>query len=368
MIQRTELLRPEYLALLRNSGLAYLVQPPPQDALHAAEEDVSARWRNATSPPTEVELSSRLAAMRRIGARAQQEGWSWEQVWLDVLAAELDAAVPRVAEEFVSANTNVQFYVGVFPTGMFNAQACQVSGGFLVLINQGLMMLLYQTMRVYSWAVRDVTDPSPPADGKTRMALGLTDALRAYLETGHSATAAPLEPVAGRRAVPGNLILTAMERFVLAHEYGHVIAGHLQDARRERVGNLTLLMKQRDDEFLADALGTMLLIAALNLPDVETFNDYAGLKLSCEIAGPIFSLEVGALVLRAQRAWQGLPEEETLEELAYSDHPAPGLRIYRIKQLLREHGLGQYLSVAETAQTWLHDVGDLSVAQLKAMR
>jgi hypothetical protein len=365
VIERSAALRSEYLDFVRTTGLENLVKAPPREALLAAEAEMAARWQAAEHAPTADELSSRLEQVRRIGTRAQDEGWSLEQVWLDALATQLDGAVPRVIEDFEPPNDSVFFYVGVYPTGMFNAQVCAVKGGYLVLVNQGLMMLFYQTMRVYSWSVRDAADPPPPPGGKARMARALATALRAYLDTGHSATAAPIEPVAGKRAVPGNLILTAMEKFVLAHEYAHIIAGHLQRATPvDSANGLTLLIKQRDDEFEADRLGMLLLLLAISLPKADEYGQYAALKLSCEIAGPILSLELGALLLRAYRQRQGLPQDETFEEMMRSDHPPAALRIFHLKHQVRELGLEAYLTVAEAAQSWLRDICDLVIEQL----
>lgn len=366
VIERNAALRSAYLDLVRQAGLNDLLQPPPLDAQVAVEAEMSARWQAAEQAPTAEEWASRLDHMRSLWSRARAQGWSVEQVMVDALAAELDTDIPRVTEAYESQSDDVSFYVGIYPTGKFNAEVREVPGvGYVVLVNHGLMMLFYQTMRIYSWSVRDATDPPPPPGGTERMARGLAAAMRAYLEAGASAAAAPFEPVAGPRAVPGNLILTSMEKFVLAHEYGHIIGGHLRTPTLS-LGNAQLaLLKRQEQEFEADAIGMMLLLSAVALPNASEFSQYASLKLACEIAGPVLSLEIGSLLMRAQRVYAGLPEDETYEEMIEADHPGGGLRTFNLKRWVRELGLEAHLALTEAAQSWMRDIGDLVIEELK---
>lgn len=93
------------------------------------------------------------------------------------------------------------------------------------------------------------------------------DALASYLVEGHPNMAEPY--TAPRTAmITADCLRNSMEAFVVAHEYGHLVAGHLDDAadQRKAVADLDVdaISTNHRQEFEADFIGLHAMLSVMN--------------------------------------------------------------------------------------------------------
>jgi hypothetical protein len=263
-----EKLRTQYLEYLALHGIRPREVPPNADAL-------------------------RLAAIEYLKASSEASGHS-EQVWLDQMYQETDEyyrkdprhpaiiTIEMLAEEVEQAIRGIEkyrrslttdVYAGEFPTGSINAQAVKVDDGFLMLINSGLMTVLTQ---VAEFLVAGDPDKVGDKDANRATIDGIVGVLEAYLRFG--------DPFLGPRPMSGaqgkmfavHTLAHATQRFVVAHEYGHVIAGHLDDhvMRLEqldtRVGPISVIKKEDlRQELEADVIAHKILLGVEDYKKID---------------------------------------------------------------------------------------------------
>ncbi|MBI2480664.1 MAG: hypothetical protein HYV60_19175 [Planctomycetia bacterium] len=151
--------------------------------------------------------------------------------------------VSKSVESFVRARSldlPQAVFVGEWPFGELQATVERIATGhgMLVLVNRGLIAFVYHFAKIFtnSLSLFRLDDQSSvgdliglPASNWTmeNTVDALSEALAAYVAEGHvgAAPRIPLKDV--RRAMFGLAIATWAESFVVAHEYGHVLAEDL---------------------------------------------------------------------------------------------------------------------------------------------
>jgi hypothetical protein len=161
-------------------------------------------------------------------------------------------------------------YVALFPTGSHHAEAMAVDGGILILVNSGLMNLVYRLAKIHFASASYGTGKPLIDDVQSAVALG--ELLTAHTVGGSSFLARELPPLDRSRLEIATKLTTLAEAFVIAHEYAHALAGHL-DPSRTRVavdtpaGRIPLYQQAQEDEFDADRLALEIIGPALRMPD-----------------------------------------------------------------------------------------------------
>jgi hypothetical protein len=221
-------------------------------------------------------------------------------------AAEVEAtvrALPAFANRF-----HDEVFVGEFPTGSYNCQTVKVDGGFLVLVNSGTLMMLQQVVN-FLWS-GDADHPRSPES--LQAADGVAEVLASYVEH-FDPFYGPKPLLGGMLAFASSLMSTAALKFVIAHEYGHILAGHLTEPDREplaletEVGAIEVLRKNHAQEFEADEIGYLLTlgVAAGEDFDLAVFDAgdtddlgalHAAARQKCLIAAPFVSLTVDVIL------------------------------------------------------------------------
>jgi hypothetical protein len=141
---------------------------------------------------------------------------------------------------------------GIFPTGELNARVHPVPGeGGLVLVNSGLMDLFFAVLKINMASAGFKGAPPLLNEGQTAMVLA--DAINAYLFGGGAFEAQPLPPLPPERVPIVGFLLRRAEQFVVAHELGHLAAGHV-DPRTAAAYHA-----DPDNELAADAFAVSLL-------------------------------------------------------------------------------------------------------------
>ena len=216
---------------------------PITKPLFEAEAANKERFRNETRHPAAIILESR--------------------------AGEVEKAIS--ARPAYANKLPMDIFVGEFPTGRINAEAVRVNGGCLVLVDSGALVVIQQVTAFLADGDRE-----HPGDREANQACvdGIVEVLDAYLKFG--------DPFFGPKPLTGGLnslialhLNEATLRFVVAHEYGHVLAGHFdanQNAEEQietRAGAVSTLRKEWDQELEADTIAYKLL---LGLDDYSEIN------------------------------------------------------------------------------------------------
>jgi hypothetical protein len=145
--------------------------------------------------------------------------------------------------------------VKLSPTGELNAKVERVpeAGGALVLINAGLMDLIYRVLKISLAA--SSRGSSPPVLSSQQATKALAEAFNAYLYAGSSHFAWPLPRLPQDQEGELRFLIRRAERFVICHEFGHIILGHvpLQSPLR-----LTPEFELQADDFSTLVLSQML--------------------------------------------------------------------------------------------------------------
>jgi hypothetical protein len=302
-----EHLRAEYEKYLARYGLKPRKLPSRQEREAGQRNIVRIQYEEAK------ERDDPTAESILIGYEKNRERYLAEtrhpaSIVIENTASEVEAticALPAFAEKF-----NDEVFVGEFPTGSVNCQTVKVDGGFLVLVNSGTLMMLQQVV-TFLW--RGNAD-DPKSRESLEAADGVAEVLAAYAQHGDPFYG-PKPLVGGMPALGGTLMTAAATKFVLAHEYGHILAGHLAEANVERVkletevGALEVLRKNHAQEFEADEIGYRLTLGVASIEDfdlgvIDAGNSddlnaiREGCKRKCLIAGPFVALVVDAILHR----------------------------------------------------------------------
>ncbi len=249
------------------------------------------------------------------------------------------AIIPSLAGAF-----RQDIFVGEFPTGRINAQAKSVDGGYLVLVDSGCLTVIKQATEylvIYG-------DPDHPNDREAnRTAIeGIVEVLDSYLEFG--------DPFFGPKPLSGGLeayvrhfVAKKMLEFVLAHEYGHVLAGHFKESHGAEeivdtnIGQVSLLRKSQLQELEADIIAYKIVLGVEKFSDINltvmdkpyedpehcSGADWAdALKLKSALAAPFIFLTFDSLLETVNIARSAASGKAQLE----SSHPSARTRMDRL--------------------------------------
>jgi hypothetical protein len=188
------------------------------------------------------------------------------------LIGDVEQAAARLGYEVPEAVT-----FGLLPTGRVNGLACAVpAGGLIVAIDDGLFNFLYSLAKAIatfcdvtvtdssmdiSWVDEDIARVVRMNEEANRRWL---EALVATLVYGYP-NVAPQRPLLDNRAYLVSMLVTSVEFFLVAHEFGHLILGHYErnDAtskwRLSSGAEVEEINPEMEEELDADRLGLELL-------------------------------------------------------------------------------------------------------------
>jgi hypothetical protein len=219
-------------------------------------------------------------------------------------------------------------FVGELPTGSVESQTVKVDGGFLILVNSGMFALLKQVVN-FLWH-QDVD----------RATDGIAEVLATYVEYG--------DPFYGPRPLSGGLraaFIASMShaalKFVIAHEYAHILAGHFAEPEapsanlETSAGPSDMMRKNYAQEFEADDIGYKLTLEVSEFEDFDlTAIDAAnagdatamieGGQRKCLIAAPFVSLAIDAVLVKF------FDISGRADQASRDSHPHPIVRLKRL--------------------------------------
>ena len=297
--------------------------------------------------------------------------------------APLLTSLGREVEESIKTaggTLDCEVFVGGFPLG--EANACvgfpDKCTGVLILVNHGLIQLIYQVGKLfvlsYDWlcglengngdimvkVARHDADHATtlagtlcwPSLGWTRADTigGIAEIVLAYKHCG-TVTKSPRQPLPnGARAATLASAVHSANKFVIAHEYAHILRGHLDGERtvlRTPSGTIDSVLRPRQrQEFEADELAATLVLAPIewNSPGGEFRGNCAIAGISLMLWAAIFASmpyeDIHALSLK--------PGSET--------HPPPNARLLRLLDKLHAKQGKSITQMARVCAGWALDI------------
>lgn len=263
-----------------------------------------------------------------------------------------------------------EVFVGEFPTGSFNSQVMKVPEGYIVLINSGLLSLIYQFMKIMSFSIAfaSLDDNGMPIKGTIRGESELSkedridaivDLIFSYFEYKDSRFAKRYRAVGGAK---GDLISTLTyycEMFAVAHEYGHILAGHLDkpifDFIESPVGKIEILKKSMMQEHMADLIATHIMLPNLKKFKIEE-PDIHALDVAC---GPILYFAIDILLNYVRT------DMDRHIRIPVSNHPLSHKRLEALLKYFTDNGV---ISVANGAMVYLKWMSDITPDVLKKVK
>jgi hypothetical protein len=241
---------------------------------------------------------------------------------LDHRVADVERGLHRLGRHL-----SFRCYVDLFPTGDLNAMSMRVPNGALILLNAGLMNLVFTVLKIHVLSQRIGPGKKNRALlSERQVTLLLAEALNAYLYGAGTWIAWQLPELDKQRK---NLIAPTLglcEDFVLAHEYGHLLAGdrdhpaYVTAPRQSPVPELAIPTTSQQAEFTADHAAVETVWAAIVGDAVLSASEertlFAGLLL-------FFLLDSVVRAADAQLQPSGPPR-------VVETHPAPDERSQRI--------------------------------------
>lgn len=236
-----------------------------------------------------------------------------------------------------------------YPHTALNAQARAVNNGTLILVNTGLTDLVHEIAKAHGLSLRvrtheEITNTIRVVDTKDDLIRSRTadsaiaSVVLAYLLRGDSRFCAKLPLDIGRSVELAWLLTEATRRFVIAHEFAHLLEGHLS---RPGQVNCERLYHTREQEFQADETGALLCLRALQDPSDQ-------MMTYITVAGPLFFLAIDHLITRVRNELDDIPQG-----LRLSNYPTSDERGAALRSMFQEIYGSSVLQIADACVYWL---------------
>ncbi len=261
--------------------------------------------------------------------------------------------VVEAAKKYMS-RLPFDIYINEYPTGDFNAISIPTGNGILCLFHTGLLRLLYlvslSSAYMVSSSEEGITyiDPvkRPREESREYLSLCMTTQLIIDYLLHRNLNARVLQ---GYHHDTWGLIVAwslsySMKAFVIAHEIGHAILGHLQKGKTRRIptsrGPITGISQSHKDEYEADLWAQSILLKS----------DKKGKALFGLSGGGLSFLIVYLMILHIRKKIMKYPDLP----LSSTTHPSTTDRIKALDTYLESHykDNSENELLAPTAMLW----------------
>lgn len=348
MNQQLNELESIYLNLLKQAGLIEIAQAPEkfQESLDAIR---SAGWLDEFRNATGTNWSRPQAKLYQL----------YDSVFRS-LRVDVENDIGKLGGKI-----DGEVFVGGDPIGLPNASVTRFRCGYLVLFHFELVQLLYQLAKILCQSLdlvfvdlRDQSEPRstasllgfPPTGWtKDRTIEAVSGVFRSLRRDGTLANSTRQELPHGSRAIFLSNLVTYAERFVLSHEYSHILLGHCDEARdRKTSGDAPLSgLESQINEFAADEMALSLLMASAD----RTGNSVdGGQDANLRVAG-------ATLLLICKSMWdacRNFPEGLSVETSENSSHPTSIKRYLRLRENVSRRYGEQYLQFSHVVVAWAY--------------
>ena len=269
-------------------------------------------------------------------------------------------------------------FVGEYPTHSFNAQAEFVPGGALILINTGLRNMIDEIVKIIGLTITFTGTPGPPGPESIIYEEAVTieretiaglviNVICSYLflERIPDVNLSGLfdfKKLGFHRIKFWAEYTAAIKKFVVAHEFGHILAGHLDETRSININSysddLNLIAKDWLMEYEADIYAIRL---QLGSGEIVVDSDAELRKLEIIFLGAMIFFEIDRLINMIWKEMKGYGDV-----LFVGDHPPSNIRWKRINDYYTElvgHDIDTpYIN---TFQYWFKTISDYTQSTIR---
>jgi hypothetical protein len=272
------------------------------------------------------------------------------QPTLDAVAADVDEGIAHAR-----LRVPVETYTCTLPTGTFNAQARAVGGGVLIIVNTGLVTLLFGAAQILAHAVNvgGRVDLGRALYTDTQLSDAFADLLVAHVVRGDARESNWFTPQGGWRKLLADALWHPALVFGVAHEFGHVIAEHHHGPVTQRpesvFSDLDVVARSIEQEREADQIAGHIVSSR---EGVDTDPSAA----SMVAAGPaiFFALAQSTdLVAEPLVGRRRSPHE---------DHPPPMERWAAVRSQLQQRLPRDSFELARNLQGWIEEATRAAIA------
>jgi hypothetical protein len=343
-------LQQEYKALLEKYGLKSDTEKFGQEQLRRF---FLSDWANEVQVNNKLPDSLGNEAQAKFDQALHNALHNYKNNYINLLDEQVTELSAEVERDIKSANQTLthQIFAAEFPTGSFNAQVVPSESGLLVLINNGLMMFIYQTLKVMVYSAFDERLAFESNRDSSKWAnSALAEIILAYLIFRDPRFAKRLPAPGGLKAMLIGDFVNPCEKFAVAHEYGHILGNHLELASKfalsTSVGDLEAIQKNWLQEYEADVIGASIMLQSAPKP-INDDNDFMALKFI--VGGPLIFFTLDNLITQSISQLR-----KNVKFNAITDHPPSHLRIENLKNFFEKvTHTTEVFRVYEDFVTWL---------------
>jgi hypothetical protein len=239
------------------------------------------------------------------------------------------------------------------PDGTFNAQARATAEGALLIVNTGLVTVLYSGTSAMTHDARFSTPGAgTPLYSERQIAEAFAMMLAAYVALGEAARGGRLGPHGGVRGEWHDSLSNLSQLFAIAHEFGHVIAGHVSPAANTRelpgAPDARYVAKSFAQEFEADRLAARIIAHHPGIPEDPR-------NASIAAAGPAIFFALADAIERFRAHFR--PRQASPD----ADHPPPRERADAVRAELGRHFRPDDFELADVAATWIENKTQMAI-------
>lgn len=228
-----------------------------------------------------------------------------------------------------------EIFVANYPTGSFNAQVIKTIDGPLVLINRGATYLIMEIVKLFTCSTIELTEgPNLQKFSDANTVGYLSLLLYNYITQGDPRSQDKIPPLSGAHLVIAATIGTAATRFLIAHEYGHIVSGHLDNAFSVNATadreNVRFTQKSQEQEIEADIIA-QLMCHRINFSKIGgTITSQEQLiKMQCAIAGSSCFFAIAHML-------DMLFESITNKKMSSDSHPDSMQRLHYCNDVIKK--------------------------------
>jgi hypothetical protein len=286
-------------------------------------------------------------------------------------------------KQYQELNYNIpdDFLVKQNPNGVFNASAVKLKYGKIVFYNVGIMSLLNKIIKILAWEA--VAEMEGELERENINSL-ITIFILGYIANDNARSLPRLPGIPASLRYTFGQLLDNAEKFVMAHEFGHLINEDFEKEYPEPengVDELLINIKKWQEEFNADHKAAECMLhwylrqrEMISLSRLDDKKKYLRV-FSNVLAGPLFFLgiadmiiEVHALLLR-KKTVMSISKSDELEKLErdlndgkelddlviYSDYPPIILRHNAICEFFAPHLSDEEINWMMIYPNWIED-------------
>ncbi|MDO3627662.1 hypothetical protein [Mucilaginibacter sp. BT774] len=206
--------------------------------------------RNSSTPYDRNELINAIKSFRSHPILSGANLYSIHRIHED-LCRQVNNEYPNLPD--------INCYSGEFPTHSMNAECRLTTSGYLFLINSGFIYLTHEVSKVMTLLALNASNNINEGYTDRVFAMNLSNLLITYLFLDFNARPrARLEIRSREQYVIFSLVSAACTKFVLAHEFGHALSGHLTS--NLVINDQDFIQKNFEEELEADRVGINLLL------------------------------------------------------------------------------------------------------------